>query len=249
MNPEDSIISLHHTAPNAHLSSQTDDIQWNHFIDVRCCVGWTVDIEVVIMDINGLQRLSIAPLQIGISRGGLLPLYVKGNETKHQLQVLLEYFPNHSDMYCLSRDCILESYLPKLLTEELLQSAANMISDDEKEGQQPSRLLSAVEKSLQRLLNCINNDALNILLAKHLQDKTGGDMLSIATESSRHPSSLAELSQVIPNEIETFRAIASAKQFLKYIMRSFKAVRVTTCIIVILLFLFNIGWILFFWRV
>jgi hypothetical protein len=216
------------------MVGNTEDPRWEQFMDMRCCAGWVLDAEVLVTGARTSthggskvvsERLHMDPLIIGSSQGGAVMLYHEGNETSYTLNIQLDLFPNHSDMYCLSRDCILESYLPKLLTEELLQSAENLISSNESEGLESSKFLEALECSFRRLATCIHADSLRALLAKHLLD-AGDDMGSVssghASSASSPPLQGLDYTHSFPDEIETFRAIACARQFFRYILKDFK---------------------------
>lgn len=212
------------------VDNDTSDPIWDEFINMRCCPGWTVDIEVLVTHQQGSILFITEQLVVGSGTGGSMMLYQNGQETNNFVNVLVEFFPNHSDMYCLSRDCILESYLPKLLAEELLQTASNSLAAKEEKGESVTGQLQSLEKSFRRLLSSINSDALRSLLSKHLHEAMGDDVGSISSAivsnaRTSPPLLAADYTLTAPDEIETFRAIACARQFLRYILKDFKKVR------------------------
>ena len=209
--------------------NNTSEPLWDEFIDMRCCPGWTIDVEVLVTHQQGSVSFFTEQIVVGSGQGGSMVLYQDGQETDNFINILVEFFPNHSDMYCLSRDCILESYLPKLLTEELLQTASNSLAAKAEKSESVTNLLQSLEMAFRRLLNSINSDSLRSILSKHLHETMGDDCGSISSSvvangRTSPPLLAADYTLAAPDEIETFRAIACARQFLRYILKDFKKV-------------------------
>lgn len=204
---------------------------WGEFIDLRCCPGWTIDIELLVFQKKKTPlRLKTDTMVVGSETGGMLVLYLNGKETTSTINVQIAYGPNHSDMYCLSRDCILDPYYPKLLTESLLQAASINIETKHRKGEPSSNFLNSLERSFQRLSASLKTNSLQSILAKHLQETIGDDVQSISSAQVNSSQLLATDHMTFPDEIETFRAIACARQFFRFVLKEFKLVTVITSV-------------------
>ena len=209
-------VSITQVTPAVDVSHGV--VTWDHEINLRCCAGWTVDITVLMVAPNGAISASAPVVTIGDSNS-LESVELPGLGV---LQLNMELFPNHLDMACLTRDCILESYLPRLLLDELLSSAkSSSFSILESE----NAFSNAVVSGCQRLYNCLSKSLLRELLAKHLfetLDKDDG--ASIVSEKGSPISN-----RKIPDTVELHRALASAKQYFRYLLKDFKQVRSELC--------------------
>ncbi len=159
------------------------------------------------------KRLRADNIAIHDCTSGSIPLYLLDNNAKvpyGSLNVIIEYFPNHSDMFCLSHDCILESYLPKLLIEELIQSCKNFNEYRLNESKPTSKLMETLESTVRKLFAFVHQNALKPLLSQQLMETMGE---SLKTDSAS-----------FPDNVETYRAVACARLFFQYLLRDFKKV-------------------------
>ena len=143
------------------------------------------------------------------------------------MDIVLDFCPNHLDLSWLSRDCILDSALPKALLEQLVQSVRSELSSDQLND---SSYFSAIEKSIQRLRSSLDNNKLAYLLSKHLNNSNNtDDSVSIQSNSLQilKEGEIAATLTATNNGIESvpyYKADACAKQYLRYLLRDFKQV-------------------------
>ncbi len=189
-------------------------VSWDREVSIRCCVGWTVDISVLVVAPNGATSASAPLITIGESScDKAIDLHGLGS-----LHLNVDFFPNHLDMSCLTRDCILESFLPRLLLDELFSSTK---STSDSILQTENSFSNALISACQRLHNCLSKSLLRELLSKHLFDTIDrDDSTSIISEKGS-----PVFHRKIPDRIELHRALATAKQYFRYIMKDFKQVR------------------------
>jgi hypothetical protein len=262
---ESSTIATAETSGDCLVAFDEDDE-----INVRCCKGWRFVAQAEV------KSASASSITDGNDTGDALTLVtltstrltVDGHVNEITdielldpegivcgfLSVSIDFYPNHQDMLALSRDCALQSDLPRLLTEELQRSVQEL-----KYAASNANYIAQLDGAVRTLHTFINHGKLYAILARFLKESVSDRFDELASIADEHIRSVDQgnatnqrfkEAQATSNDhtifhkvasgplelgpgpavptppeiVESFRAVACTRHLLNYLLQEFKLV-------------------------